>query len=1060
MLEIRPKDISELDDKDLRTLVGLLCEAQMHSQGISPAGVTWGGHQNSKDGGIDVRVDLTAPFDSDDFVPRNQTGIQVKESDLAPAAIRNEMQPNGQIRPAIIELAKLGGAYIIVIGKSFTSDKFLKRRKRTMREVISGLEEAGQLKVDYYDAGRIASWVRTYPAMILWVRWKIGKPIQGWYPYQNWANPKESLDEPYLLDEGIRLYGAKVTNPSGLSVIDGINTLRYSLRVSQASVRLVGLSGVGKTRLVQALFDVRIGQQPLEKSQVCYTDVGYEPIPSPVQFVQQLVAFNKPILLIVDNCSPGLHRTLAKICSNSSSMVRLLTIEYDVRDDLPEDTDVFHLEPASDNLIEKLIRKRQKHISQVDAKTIAKLAGGNARLAIVLAKTVKIGENLSSLRDEQLFERLFIQRKKSSDSLLKSAEVCALVYSFNSQMELGENNELSLLSGLSDIPLSSLYRDIKEIEDRHLIQSRRYWKAVLPHALANKLAQSALRKIPLDRLLSAFEAKAPERLLQSFSRRLGYLHESEEAISIAKRWLAPDGLLGNLSQIDRLKINILHNITPICPEVALFAIERTAKDDDSNQFLSHDNLYAKEISHLLRALAYDPTHFKRAVTLLCKMTLTERRKEDRDSIRHLINSLFYIKLSGTHATIEQRLVIIKQFINANDDEQQDLGLSLLDSALKAANFRPHYEFTFGARSRNYGAYPKTQEEVLTWYKPLLDFALKILRDKPKLAAKVKMIVAENFSGLWNYAKIPDQLENVAKEILTIGHWNEGWVAARNTLRIGSKNMPDEVVTRLQRLVSDLKPSRLIDQARLYVLTPNHHLYALFKEDEDNSKKTIEKHDEIKAICRGLGGEIADKTEIFLELLPELLSQKGTGVFEFGQGMINSNRSPVELWKILVEQLKDIAPDKRNYELFGGFLNALSRADKSLAEDILDKVVEYGILAPVYPYLQAQVEINERGVARLIHSIELGISHIGRYSILGNGKIHYPIDDAAFLNLVELVATKPDGYAVAIDMLHMRLYSYKNDKKEINDELIRRSQIFVINFQFSEKSNHSHSLAHH
>jgi len=42
MLDITPDDISQLNDTDLRELVGRLCEAELANHGLSPAAVTWG----------------------------------------------------------------------------------------------------------------------------------------------------------------------------------------------------------------------------------------------------------------------------------------------------------------------------------------------------------------------------------------------------------------------------------------------------------------------------------------------------------------------------------------------------------------------------------------------------------------------------------------------------------------------------------------------------------------------------------------------------------------------------------------------------------------------------------------------------------------------------------------------------------------------------------------------------------------------------------------------------------------------------------------------------------
>ena len=82
MIEITSDDIALLSDVDLRSLVGLLCEAELRSRGLSTAAVTWGGDQNSADGGLDVRVALPGGQAIDGFVSRPQTGFQSKKSSM------------------------------------------------------------------------------------------------------------------------------------------------------------------------------------------------------------------------------------------------------------------------------------------------------------------------------------------------------------------------------------------------------------------------------------------------------------------------------------------------------------------------------------------------------------------------------------------------------------------------------------------------------------------------------------------------------------------------------------------------------------------------------------------------------------------------------------------------------------------------------------------------------------------------------------------------------------------------------------------------------------------
>ena len=277
MFEITCEDISNLSEVDLRSLVGLLCEADFPGKAVT----TWGADQKAADGGIDVRVELSGHVDLDGFVPRSFTGFQVKKTDMPSAEIKKEMRPKNVLRSVIRELADANGAYIIVSSEGWTSDKPLQARKKAMLAALHDIPNAPNLKLDFYDRSRVASWVRGHPSLTFWVKDKIGRSLQGWRPFGNWANPKAESNEEYLLDDDVRLYNGVNKSSEGMSAIDGINALRGALSRTASSIRLAGLSGVGKTRLLQALFDSRIGVDSLPSTQVCYTDMGDSPNPGP-----------------------------------------------------------------------------------------------------------------------------------------------------------------------------------------------------------------------------------------------------------------------------------------------------------------------------------------------------------------------------------------------------------------------------------------------------------------------------------------------------------------------------------------------------------------------------------------------------------------------------------------------------------------------------------------------------------------------------------------------------------------------------------------------------------
>jgi hypothetical protein len=408
LFEITKDDVALLSDADLRELVGRLCEADYRSAGLPTSGIRYGGHQDARDGGLDVVVSSEVSPPKTSYVPRCNTGFQVKKSNMPRSEILAEMRPKGVLLESISDLGKSNGAYIIVSGVSSTHGA-LQKRIAAMHEAVSSAPDANNLELRFYDANQIATWLRAYPSLILWLREKIGRPISGWKPYGAWAYDPGNKNEPFLVDEKLRLVDGAISNDNGLSILDGLRKLRTELSVPGRAVRLAGLSGVGKTRFAQALFESNVGEQPIDPSLAIYADIGTTPDPAPCALADQLVAGATRACLIIDNCPPDLHDRLSRICNSGQGALSLLTIEYDIRDHLPEETSVFRLEPASGELLERLVRIRFPRISAVDAQSIAEFSGGNARIAIALGQTVREGESLSHLRDSELFDRLFQQ---------------------------------------------------------------------------------------------------------------------------------------------------------------------------------------------------------------------------------------------------------------------------------------------------------------------------------------------------------------------------------------------------------------------------------------------------------------------------------------------------------------------------------------------------------------------------------------------------------------------------------------------------------------------------
>lgn len=1050
MFDITPDEILQLNDIDLRALVARLCEAELFARGLSPAAVTWGGSQTAADGGLDVRVALPSDAQIGGYIPRHSTGFQVKKPDMPRAEIIAEMLPAGAIRPVIQRLADESGAYIIVSATGSTTDSALQNRQDALREALNGVSNADQLVTDFYDRTRLASWVRCHPGLITWVKERIGRAFAGWHPYGAWGGAVEDTDAEYLLDDKLRLHLGRHRDAPAQSVVHAIDELRDELNGAGKVVRLVGLSGVGKTRLAQALFDSRIGLRPLPPSLAIYTNLSDNPDPQPTGLASDLIASRTRAILIVDNCPPDLHRRLSELCRGENSTVSVLTIEYDVRDDQPEGTQVVRLDTSSPALIEALLSRRYSHLSQVDARTIAEASGGNARIAIALAETVDRSDTISGLSDEELFQRLFRQRHDPDNALFLTAQACSLVYSFQGEALTGEEAELPRLAALAGQTTPDTFRHVRELLRRDLIQPRGYWRAVLPHAIANRLAARALEDMPYDLIDQQLVSGGSERLAKSFSRRLSFLHDHPAAMAIVQRWFASGGLLHNVSTLNDLGRAMFHNAAPVLPEAALSALERIAADAPDIAAL----VWRQHLP-LLRSLAYDPSLFERSVEVLAQAAMQTEEDRAAKEVSDVFVSLFPIYLSGTHATIEQRLAVIERLLRSDESPARALGLRAMDAVLKTTHFSSGYQFEFGARSRDYGFFPDSDEKLTGWYSTALTLVERLVSTDEWLKHDMRNTLARNFSSLWTRARAYDQVENLSRMFAADGFWREGWFACKRTLRFNNAHMEPEVASRLSSLEAELKPSNIIEQVKAIALS--NQSAGLDVELEASGDDFAGASERLQAKARELGEIVGTDDTLLEQLIPDTL-RGGARAWTFGQGLAATSPQARVTWTRLVESLGQIPSEQLDIQVLRGFLAEVWVLDRTLAEDLLDTAMDEPALIRLFPLLQTAVMIDERGVSRLHRALDAQ-APISAFRYLSFGRVTDHVPAGPLKALLSRIADQPDGFDVALEILYMRVHSDRSSNRDMEPELLLAGQELLSRVIFgTDTSSQTYHLA--
>lgn len=1054
IFEITPEHIEALSDADLRTLVGYLAEQEAIRAGHSAAGVTYGGHQNAKDGGIDVRVDLGKETIKG-YIPRSQTGFQVKAEDMPQGAIEAEMRPGDKLRPAIAELGEAGGSYIIVSSKGTVSDTFLSKRRNAMAEFIADEPRASGLHLDFYDRRRIASWANQHPGLIPWIRNRVGASLSGWRPYEDWSSSPGTVEEKYLTDDHVRIVGVRLKDTDGIGVVSGIEKLREILSVPKGAVRLVGLSGVGKTRLVQALFDETIGSNALNPRLAVYADLADAPDPVPLELLDCLLHLGQRCVLIIDNCGMELHRKLCARMKNAQGAVSVITVEYDISDDEPENTDTFKLEPASGEIIEKIVARRYPGLSGPEIGIIAEFSEGNSRIALALAETAQNGGSLANLQDSGLIKRLFHQNHQENPALLQAAKACSLVYSFDGETLEGDEAELPRLAALAGQTVNEFHAHVAELHRRQLVQKRSKWRALLPHALAHKLAKQALQDFPPEQVRTQLVDGASERFLKSFSRRLGCLHDSKEAQAIASDWLKPEGWLEKIEELNELGLTLLDNIAPVNPGAVLAAIEAAMKRHPEPLAGSRDE---DRIISLLRSLAYDPELFDKAAMLIADLARDDSPSNNMSEAINVFKSLFFIYLSGTHAPAVQRARLLRVLASSDHPRREALVMAGLDAMLECNHFTSGYRFEFGTRKRDYGFHPRSQDEYWDWYRQALSLAGD-LSAIPEFREPVRKMVGTQFRFLAPGTGLTDELIALADRFAGDGGWPQGWAGARGAARAAAKAKRKADADKLRALANRLKPGSLKERISSYVLPEQWGALDIAEIDLDDDKRYEKARQQVDKVCEEIGKDLANDPAALAAHLPDMLKSKSMRVQIVAAAIGRESKIPEEIWSVIVAEILSPAHNGQVFGFPGNFLSGLGAVNKTLANTLLDTAFENPALHPFFIYMQIMVGVDKAASERIVEAASLPTVPTHSFTHLAYGRACDELPSPDFRRVILAIAGRDDGLDAAFEILNMRLFSRRSDKKPLDPEekSAGRALLGMVTFE-KKKQREGHILA--
>jgi hypothetical protein len=880
-----------------------------------------------------------------------------------------------------------------------------------MKDVLSELS-ISNVETDFYDARRVADWVNEHPAVFVWVKKELGQPISGWKSYGAWAYHESDITAEYILDDK-----AKLTTPTGqiVPILDGINILRQALRQDKA-VRLVGLSGVGKTRLVQALLDERIEtEEPcLEKEFVIYADAAGELSPAPQAMLESILEKDSRYFIVLDNCDLKLHNRLNEaIIKRGHSNVALLTVEYDIEDDAPPATAHYQLESSSENVIRSVVSKRFKDIKDKDINRVVTLSEGNCRVALVLAENVQNCGECSHLSDNDLFERIFWQRTTSehNSELLRVANYASVVYSFHI------DNDYKDLAYLASINNENFYERLEELKRKKLLQHREQLHSILPHAIANRQAMTEVNKWSPEKLRN-FSEHRNTSLVYSFLKRILFIANDSKIKNKLNIFLSGENSFECLNKLASFDENLVTNLVKNAPEALLICIEHASSKES---FVNTINNVEESVwTNVLLRLAIDPNFSEHAMRILTSYHFSD-----------LVSEADLLALAEDVTT--NSIELLTKWISSGNERVVRIGLSRLEESLSI-------DFV--------SQFCTTNDEFVTWYQDLLKLMEDLYWDNI-YKDKIKSLFIGCFSDLWQMQSLHESLKNSFLLFAENNVWLEGFAKIQDILYFRKKALNDEDIVSFQSLLTIVEPKTDFDQLTLLLCSERP-----FKASDISYQEQIS---QIKEIAM----QWAVKPQ-WLTLLSCLLSAKANNVYHFGYGIACVYKDMEALLNTVKTTL--LAEVSNPSLLFvHGLVSGWSDTHPEAVDTFLDRAMVDDFWTRHLISLQLTIKpfrVNTAYERLLRKAEETTDSHeLMAFTGLSSGcRLHnYSIEQ--LLSLSKVIMDKPSGLSVVLDIWYMAAYCAKEKDSSYQAELKLSAQHLLEQLNWSAIDKHSND-GHH
>jgi len=984
------------------------------------------------DGGIDAEVQNVSASGGQGIIKQGLTRYQIKTGNFS---LSNESHiksilfkdTTNELKPRVKScLDKEGTLIIVLFGWDNPETKDDQLVNKFKEKLILIDKKYNNAKIEIWRQNNLIGFLKPFPSLTLRIR---GLDRSRFQSHRSWSE-NDDMEKEFVAGEKQKEF------------ISGLQTAMRQNNNEAMHIRIYGVSGIGKTRLV---LEVTRADDLLPL--IIYVDSANKFRDSDLmtEILREDNQFS--VILVIDECDPDSRSYIWNKLKHRGPRIKIISI-YNEYDDTSGNIVYFDTPQLDKEQISKIIQGYQ--IPKDEADRWSEKCSGSPRVAHIFGLNLKTNPEdlLKSPDTVNVWERYIVGIDDKNNPEVGQRRIVlqhiALFKRFGYERPVvSEAQAIAKIIEKADpqIIWSKFQEIIKKLKVRKILQGENTLY-ITPEALHIKLWIDWWDIYGNTFNLDEFSKNIPPSLLDWFNEMFVYGAESKVASQIVKELLGESGPFKDDTNLKtKLGASFFLALVEADPKSALECLNRTIGKCTKKELLEFTT-GRREVVWALEKIAIWKDLFADAARLL--LVLGEAENETySNNASGIFAQLFSPapgKVAPTEATPQERFPVLKEVLESSSKERLILGLRACDQALETQSFTRMIGAEYqGLRKEPQLWMPKTYEELFDAYRRVWQLLRERLDSLPEDEQQQGVdILLHHVWGLVRIRNLTDMVIDTINELKLKPYGDKKKILTRviEILNYIGKELPIETRQRLEQLKDTFIGYGFSSQMKRYVGMD------IFEDNYDEQGNQV---NQIQIQIEALAQQAVENNNLLQSELDWLVTTEAQNGYGFGYELGKKDNG-FSLLPTLLEVQRN-ASKNPSVSFLGGYFRIIFEKDQVRWENILDTMKEDIKLNTWIPELTKYSGTSDQAALRILDLAKKSIINIRYFWIFRVGKITQNLSEDVFKIIIEYLLSNSDIYAIStsLDMYHY-YYIYKEPKHILPVKLTMKLLMHPLLFQ--------------